>query len=136
MSDAIDRAAEVINPSGGHWLMDRARDIARALDRAGRLVTPEHDAKVAAEALREAAGELNDPAITPRIESAADAVIHLYERADWIEEEAGESDADCNHDWGSPFEMPEIGWDGVRECADCGAIDRIERKAGESNAER
>lgn len=78
MSDHIDRAAEVIDPvafstdwasapdpraaAEGGWLMDRARDIARALDAAGLLVTPEHDRAVAARALRDTADAL--PSLT------------------------------------------------------------------------
>lgn len=45
------------------------------------------------------------------------------------------TEAACAHDWGSPFEMPEIGWSSVRECAACGAVDLIEREAGELDAD-
>ena len=76
---------------------DRAEHIAWAIHEhapAGLLVTPEHDAAVAAKALREAAGEINNPNATPDLESVARAVVYLRDRADRIEREAGESDAD------------------------------------------
>lgn len=109
MSDHIARVAEVLDrhfterdeDSGcarrcGYDGDDRADHIARALDAAGLLVTPEqHDAAVAAKALREAAGEINNPNATPDLESVARAVVYLRDRADRIEREAGESDADA-----------------------------------------
>ena len=67
----------------------------KALDEAGMLATPEHDARVAAKALREAARALNNPSITPEIKSAVDAIFYLFDRADRIEREAGETDADA-----------------------------------------
>ena len=72
-----------------------ARRVARALVDAGILTTPEHDARVAAKALREAARALNNPSITPEIKSAVDAIFYLFDRADRIEREAGETDADA-----------------------------------------
>ena len=137
MTDHLDRAAEVIAAAlRSIWEADvswnpEARDIARALEEAGLLVTPEHehmerrfaeflcevtdgmlsktgydvrtmvqatddcyeryrdrnDAEVAAGSLREAADEINDPTRTPGIESAAHAVVYLYDRADRIEGE-------------------------------------------------
>lgn len=64
--------------------------------------------------------------------AARDEAIRADERAKVLAELEG---ADCAHDWGSPFEMPEIGWSKVRECADCGAVERIEREAGVLNAD-
>ena len=96
MSDHLDRAAEVIAAQmHGLTTPSMCRGIARALEEAGLLVTPERDAGVAAKALREAATQVNDPASTPEVESAAHAVIYLHDRADAIEQEAGESDADA-----------------------------------------
>ena len=65
MSDHIARAAEVLHKA---WIdrcgvtsptRDHVHVFARALDAAGLLATPEHDAAVAARALREAADRLN-----------------------------------------------------------------------------
>lgn len=100
MSDHIERAAdEIIGIQVGTGYesvtigIDEAMEAARALDAAGLLVTPEHDAAVAAKALREAAGEINNPNATPDLESVARAVVYLRDRADRIEREVGESDA-------------------------------------------
>ena len=102
MSDHIERAAdEIIGIQVGTGYesvtigIDEAMEAARALDAAGLLVTPEHDAAVAAKALREAAGEINNPSRTPDLESVARAVVYLRDRADRIEREAGEPDADA-----------------------------------------
>ena len=43
------------------------------------LTTEAHDRQVAAKALREAAGEINNPNATPDIESVARAVVYLYD---------------------------------------------------------
>lgn len=56
---------------------------------------PKHDAAAAAKALREVADEINNPSRTPDLESVARAVVYLRDRADQIEREAGESDADA-----------------------------------------
>lgn len=55
------------------------------------LTTEAHDRQVAAKALREAAGEINNPNATPDIESVARAVVYLYDRADRIEQAGGAS---------------------------------------------
>ena len=62
----------------------------------GLLVTPERDAAVAAKALREAAEEVygDDRAAGPYSHPLS-AASWLRERADRIEREAGESDADA-----------------------------------------
>ena len=58
-TDHLDRAAVVIRTElPGLSLLDRLR-APKALDAAGLLVTPKHDAAVAAKALREAADRLN-----------------------------------------------------------------------------
>lgn len=73
-----------------------ALEAARALADAGLLVSPEHDAAVAAKALREAAEEVygDDRAAGPYSHPLS-AASWLRERADRIEREAGESDADA-----------------------------------------
>ena len=99
---AITRAAEVLHNA---WIdrcgvtaptRDHVHVFARALDAAGLLVTPERDAAVAAKALREAAEEVygDDRAAGPYSHPLS-AASWLRERADRIEREAGESDADA-----------------------------------------
>ena len=57
-SGAVERAVEVIGRTpGAQWYS--AQQAARALAAAGLLVTPEHDAQVAARALDEAATALS-----------------------------------------------------------------------------
>ena len=51
-------------------------------------------AEVAVETLRKVAGELNNPAATPEVESVTRAITYIYDEADRIEREAGESNAD------------------------------------------
>lgn len=34
--------------------------------------------------------------------------------------------AELEHDWSEVFAMPELGWMLVRECYDCGAIERLD----------
>lgn len=71
-----------------------ALEAARALDAAGLLASPEHDAEVAAKALRDAADPWQDTlGDTPLF--APGVADWLHERADRIEREAGESDADA-----------------------------------------
>lgn len=94
MSDHLDRAAAIVGGCCAHC-DDLVDERLALLDEAGMLVSPERDAGVAAKALREAATQVNDPASTPEVESAAHAVIYLHDRADAIEQEAGESDADA-----------------------------------------
>lgn len=62
MSDPIDRAAEVIHAKRQGCY---SHEIARALDDAGLLVTPAHDAAVTAQALREAAAFVDEYAYEP-----------------------------------------------------------------------
>jgi hypothetical protein len=100
MSDAINRARDIIERYLPAMPDQQAafvtRDAARALDAAGLLVSPEHDAAVAAKALREAAEEVygDDRAAGPYSHPLS-AASWLRERADRIEREAGESDADA-----------------------------------------
>ena len=102
MSDHLDRAAEVIAAAlRSIWEADaswnpEARDIARALEEAVLLVTPERDAAVAAKALREAAAEFDqyaDRTPTPTFDRAVARWLH--DRADRLDREAGESNADA-----------------------------------------
>lgn len=99
MSDHLDRAAEVLarvgcQPDDEPSFLDR--EYARALDAAGLLVSPERDAAVAARALRGAAEEVygDDRAAGPYSHPLS-AASWLRERADRVEREAGESDADA-----------------------------------------
>ena len=96
MSDAINRARDIIERYLPAMPDQQAafvtRDAARALDAAGLLVSPEHDAAVAAKALREAAEEVYG--CSRRLPTLS-AASWLRERADRIEREAGESDADA-----------------------------------------
>ena len=105
MSDHIDRAAKLIDPvafstdwasapdpraaAEGGWLKGLARNAAQALDAAGLLVTPEHDAAVAARALRDAAPRFRHD------RPSASVWAEMLDLADRIEREAGESDADA-----------------------------------------
>ena len=95
MTNHLDRAAEIIaQPTPVDVPGYRLRytvEAARALEDAGMLATPEHDAAVAAKALREAAHGLDHG----RTYRASDIKALLYGRADRIEREAGESDADA-----------------------------------------
>ena len=68
-----------------------ARHAAEKLDAAGLLATPKHDAAVAAKALREAADEWHEEMAG----TAPRPYRWLYDRADQIEREAGESGADA-----------------------------------------
>lgn len=69
------------------------RHAAEELDAAGLLASPEHDAEVAAKALRDAADPWQDTlGDTPLF--APGVADWLHERADRIEREAGESGAD------------------------------------------
>ena len=99
--DVTERAAKVLweatCPDGLRAAMrPDCWAMAQALDAAGLLVTPEHDAAVAAKALREAAEEVygDDRAAGPYSHPLS-AASWLRERADRIEREAGESDADA-----------------------------------------
>ena len=94
MSHPIDRAAEVMQDAwkerGKDRLMDSTQTmidvLTRALDAAGLLVTPAHDAAVAAKALREAADRL--PAFHDRDVpewAITSAFKWLRERADQTE---------------------------------------------------
>ena len=84
MSDHLDRAAEVL---GG---LDERLAL---LDEAGLLASPEHDAAVAAKALREAADDMDDTDDPDAIYVYnGDIDKWLRARADRIEREAGESD--------------------------------------------
>ena len=102
MSDHLDRAAEVlwasIDDKGirGRLFREDCDYLARTLADAGMLVTTERDAAVAAKALREAAEEVygDDRAAGPYSHPLS-AASWLRERADRIEREAGESDADA-----------------------------------------
>lgn len=86
MTDHIDRAAEVLGDAlGSSYSHAVCRLLVRRLDAAGLLASPKHDAAMAAKALREAAGELDDPAISPDVESAGDAAVYLADAADRIE---------------------------------------------------
>jgi len=91
---AVERAALVrlLEPGiAGTWLTPRAaRRVQDALAAAGPLVTPEHDAQVAARALREAAEEI--PGSTtpgPAVDPYDAACEWLLERADRIERQEG-----------------------------------------------
>lgn len=89
MSDAINRARDIIERYLPAMPDQQAafvtRDAARALDAAGLLVSPEHDAAVAAKALREAAEAIAD---TDGTEWPYGPVIDwLHDRADRIEGE-------------------------------------------------
>lgn len=78
------------HPDGLPFLTDALKHQVRALHAAGLLVTPAHDAAVAARALREAADAL-DELQTPANEHPAqrDPALWLHERADRIEREGG-----------------------------------------------
>lgn len=101
MSDAVDRAAEImLDGDPGLSLVERLR-AARALDNAGRLVSPEHDQAVAARALRDAAedfatGAWHDAWMTDRVDDDVSAVRStdkwLRHRADRIDPTEGEDD--------------------------------------------
>ena len=90
MTDHITRAAAIVNEA--NWKADfkggaRADEIARALDGAGLLASPEHDAAVAARALREAAPRFRHD------RPSASVWAEMLDLADQIE--AGESGADA-----------------------------------------
>lgn len=105
-ADHIDRAAQIIAATDAAergYELDASdvaigHTIAMSLDAAGRLVSPEHDAAVAARALRQIRDEMSrwegwdtrDIGHAFLSESVLDA---LTDRADQIEREAGESDA-------------------------------------------
>ena len=75
-----------------------ARHVAKALDAAGLLASPEHDAEVAAKALRAAADALDDmqtPDNDEHRRALLDPAVWLHDRADRIEREAGERDGDA-----------------------------------------
>ena len=81
MSDHIERAAdEIIGIQVGTGYesvtigIDEAMEAARALDAAGLLVTPEHDAAVAAKALREAAEDFGSGGTAPILRLMADRI--------------------------------------------------------------
>ena len=117
MTDHITRAAEVIEHIlSRHGEHGTYLDAARALDAAGLLATPEHDAAVAAKALREVAeifdgdcidlGEelrwttdapkgWSEGSVANAIEATSLFGPWLTARADRIEREAGESGADA-----------------------------------------
>jgi hypothetical protein len=100
--DAQARAAVVIGQFTPDdvpgYRLRYAVNAARALDEAGLLASPERDAAVAAKALREAEGDYSHlyqtrgPAATA---VAAVTCAALRDRADRIEREAGELDADA-----------------------------------------
>ena len=98
MSDHIERAADEIigiQVVTGYESVtigiDEAMEAARALDAAGLLASPEHDAEVAAKALRDAADDMGDTDDPDAIYvDNGDADVWLRARADRIE--AGESD--------------------------------------------
>lgn len=78
MNDHIARAVQVIEGHVSTTLL--ATDIAQELDAAGLLAAPEHDAAVAARALREAANEV---AYAVEWDDAPESVESwLHERAD------------------------------------------------------
>lgn len=92
MTDHLDRAAKVIAAQmHGRRTPSMCLGIARALKDAAA-----HEAEVAAKALREAAEEVygDDRAAGPYSHPLS-AASWLRERADLIEREAGESDADA-----------------------------------------
>lgn len=100
MSDAIDRARDIIErylpamPDQQAALV--TRDAARALDAAGMLVSPERDAAVAVRALRGAADDMDDTDDPDAIHVAnGDIDKWLRARADRLDREAGESNADA-----------------------------------------
>lgn len=103
MTDHIDRAAEVLSRHWGDMHTNEAlghqRMLARALDAAGLLAAPRHDAQVAARALRGAAAMTD----TVKVHAGggnlvADARVVLTGQiialAEHYEREAGESDAE------------------------------------------
>lgn len=115
MSDHLDRAAEVLevhevvfidhevgyecgcnehgdgHPDGLPFLTDALKHQARALDAAGLLASPDVIAAAKVEALRDAVAAVLEDGDPDNIWVAA----WLQMRADWIEREAGESDADA-----------------------------------------
>lgn len=100
MSDQIDRAAQIISGAMfGLTTESMVLAVARDLDAAGLLASPEHDAAVAARVLRDAADALEADAAGPGHGLGAHdagifhAALRLRERADRIEREGGESDA-------------------------------------------
>ena len=104
MSDHLDRAAkamwEATCPDGLRAaIRPDCWEMAKALDAAGLLASPERDAKVAAKALRDAADALEGGVTAHDLEAITfgrrSAVAALRDRADRIEREAGESDADA-----------------------------------------
>lgn len=79
-----DKFAHALYEQMDHQMDDwKDQDAVRALIRA-------RDAEVAAETLRKVAGELNNPAATPEVESVTRAIDYIYDEADRIEREAGE----------------------------------------------
>lgn len=83
------------HPEGLRFQSDALRHQAEALDAAGLLVTPERDRQVAAKALREAADEMRYIFLHKGTTLGMPADDWLLDRADRIEREAGESDADA-----------------------------------------
>lgn len=94
MSDEIDRAEVLIHNTIFARGRENARTspiaAARALADAGLLVTPAHDAAVAAKALREAADEVyGDARFAGQYWHTLSAASWLRERAGHIEREGG-----------------------------------------------
>lgn len=95
MSEHLDRAAAIVGGCCAHC-DDLVDERLALLDEAGMLASPERDAAVAARALRGAAEEVyGDDRAAGLYSHPLSAASWLRERADLIEREAGESDADA-----------------------------------------